>query len=198
MQRDEFKKSTLELNKRLNEDSSLALQIDNIRTQTTNTREEVAKLQARHATIKETVKADTAVKKILDQKTPGIHGTVADLGEVNSKYSLALEIAAGPRLKSIVVEDDKVAAELIKYLKQNKLGIATFLPLNKIKPKETSAEVLNGFGRDTSRPSRSGSSFGATSSIPAPGRKTEKVSITVPVRVVAVKPRVPPFSSTLQ
>lgn len=54
--------------------------------------------------------------------------------EVDSKYQLALEIAAGSRLGYIVVEDDNVAALAIQLLKQQKAGRATFLPLNKINP----------------------------------------------------------------
>ena len=139
--RDQFKKATLDLNKSLNEDSSLAVQIDNSRKKLADSREELAKLQARQTTIKETTASDIAIKKVLENKGKGIYGTVSELGQVNSRYSLALEIAAGPRLKSIVVEDEKIASEQIKYLKKNKLGIATFLPLNKIKAKETKEET---------------------------------------------------------
>jgi chromosome segregation protein len=139
--REEFKKSTLELNKSLNEDSSLAIQIDDKRKKLSEKGQELAKLEAKHVTINETVKSDLAVKKILEKKDPGIYGIISELGQVNSKYSLALEIAAGAKLKSIVVEDEKIAAEQIKYLKQNKLGIATFIPLNKIKPKPISEAV---------------------------------------------------------
>ena len=141
--RQEFKKITLELNKRLDEDSSLSLQLSNSRISLNNAVEELAKLRTRDISIKEHFSADIAVKKILEQKNKrkGIYGTIADLGSVNAKYSLALEVAAGPRIKSIVVDDDKTAAELIKYLKQNKLGVASFLPLNKIKPKDTNHEI---------------------------------------------------------
>jgi len=58
---------------------------------------------------------------------------VSQLGKVSEKFSTAVEVAAGPRMKSIVVEDDKIAAECIAMLKQAKAGIATFLPLNKVK-----------------------------------------------------------------
>jgi chromosome segregation protein len=138
--RDKFKQSTLDLNKSLNEDSSLAVQIDTKRNKLAYSREELAKLQARHTTINETTKSNIAVKKVLEQKKAGIYGTVSELGEVNSKYSLALEIAAGHRLKSIVVENEKIASEQIKYLKQNKLGIATFIPLNKINSRNVTEE----------------------------------------------------------
>ncbi len=141
--KDNFKQTTLNLNKALNEDSSLAVQIDSLRKKVATTREELAKLQARHTTINETTRADIAIKKILEKKgtTKGIYGTISELGQVNSKYSLALEIAAGSRLKSIVVDDEKIAAEQIKYLKKNRLGIATFLPLNKIRAKPISEEA---------------------------------------------------------
>ncbi|MFH1324658.1 MAG: AAA family ATPase [Nanoarchaeota archaeon] len=141
--KDDFKKTTLELNKSLNEDSSLAVQIDNLRQKLSSSMEELAKLQARNTKIRETTTSDLAIKSVLEQKdkTSGIYGTISGLGEVSSKYSLALEIAAGPRLKSIVVEDDKIASEQIKHLKRNKLGIATFLPLNKIKTRQIRSDI---------------------------------------------------------
>ena len=138
--RDEFKKITLQLNKNLDEDASLSIQLSSARKKIHNADEELVKLSARQLSIREIAHSDIAIKKILELKSKrsDIHGTVSELGKVDSKYALALEIAAGPRIKSIVVEDDKVAAELIKYLKQNKLGTATFLPLNKLNPKRTS------------------------------------------------------------
>ncbi|BAQ65412.1 chromosome segregation protein SMC [Geminocystis sp. NIES-3709] len=71
-------------------------------------------------------------KIILNSDLPGVCGLVAQLGEVDSAYQLALEIAAGSRLGFIVVEDDSIAAMGIKLLKQHSAGRATFLPLNKI------------------------------------------------------------------
>ena len=141
--RNEFKKSTLDLNKKLEEDSSTAAQLSNARKKIHTADEELVKLKARQLGTKELSYADVAIKRILDLKKqkPGIYGTIAELGNVKSKYSLALEIAAGQRLKSIVVEDDKTASECIKYLKENKLGVVTFLPLNKIKPNPVSAEI---------------------------------------------------------
>ena len=62
----------------------------------------------------------------------GIYGTIAELGSVDEKYELAIEIAAGNRIMSIVCEDDEAAARAIEYLKKKKLGRAIFLPLNKM------------------------------------------------------------------
>ena len=138
-----FKSLALELNKCLDSDSSMAIQLSDSRRKLNTTSEELAKLRAKDITIKELTRGDLAVKKILELKgkKEGIYGTVADLGNVSSKYAIALEVAAGPRIKSIVVENDRLAAELINYLKENRLGIATFLPLNKIIQKETGTEA---------------------------------------------------------
>ncbi|NYT01705.1 MAG: chromosome segregation protein SMC [Methanosarcinales archaeon] len=66
------------------------------------------------------------------QMLHGLHGTIADLGNVNPRYSTALEIAAGARLQSIVADSDQDAAVAIDYLKSSQIGRATFLPLNKL------------------------------------------------------------------
>jgi len=139
----EFKNAIIELNKRLNEDSSLAQQVASKKEKMSNAQEELAKLRARDSAIREHILGDVAVKKILEEKEriKGIYGTIAELGDVETKYSLALEVAAGPRLKSIVVEDDKIASQCIKFLKKNRLGTATFLPLNKIKEKHTEEDI---------------------------------------------------------
>lgn len=142
-QREEFKKATLELNKYLDYDTNLSKQIYDSKEKLNKAEEELAKLKTQAIGIKEVTYGDIAVKKILEQKNKikGIYGTIAELGQVNSKYALALEIAAGPRIKSIVVENDAIAAEAIKYLKDNKLGVATFLPLNKIKAKSAQPSI---------------------------------------------------------
>jgi len=67
-------------------------------------------------------------RKMLD----GLFGTIAELGKVGSRYSIALEVAAGARLQSIVAETDQDAALAIDYLKRSQVGRATFLPLNKL------------------------------------------------------------------
>ncbi len=77
-----------------------------------------------------------AVGKILEARDrgtlKGIHGTIAELANVSKDYETALQVAAGGRMQSIVVDDDEKASQAIKYLKKNKIGRATFLPLNKM------------------------------------------------------------------
>lgn len=76
---------------------------------------------------------DKAVGFVISHDDKEIYGTVGDLLKVDPKYALAIEVAAGNRIKSIVVDNDTIAAKYIKMLKEKKIGIATFLPLNKIK-----------------------------------------------------------------
>ncbi|HZK29812.1 MAG TPA: chromosome segregation protein SMC [Methanoregula sp.] len=63
-----------------------------------------------------------------------VHGTIAELGKSPAEYSTALNTAAGNKLQFVVCDDDQVAADAIQYLKAEKLGRVTFLPLNKLKP----------------------------------------------------------------
>ncbi len=106
------------------------------------------KLEAQLAAQQE-AQGTQASKVILQSEMPGICGLVVQLGRVEPRYQLALEIAAGGRLGQIVVEDDSIAAAGIELLKQKRAGRATFLPLNKIHaPKFTQDATLryaNGF-----------------------------------------------------
>jgi chromosome segregation protein len=76
----------------------------------------------------------TAVKAVLEsrQRFGAVHGIVAELGEVDEQYSLALEVAAASHLSSLVVGDESVARLAIEYLREHRLGFATFLPMSKI------------------------------------------------------------------
>ncbi len=141
--KEQFKKLALELNEFLNQDSKDANTLAKGRAELHALREDENKLSIKQASVQESIAQNIAVKKVLEnrQKLGEIYGTVSELGSSDSKYSLALEIAAAQRIHSIVVEDDKTAASAIKYLKQERLGTATFLPLNKIKPAPAKDEV---------------------------------------------------------
>lgn len=78
--------------------------------------------------------APRAVQALLKMGIRGVHGTVANLISVPEKYRIAIEVAAGPHLHDVVVDDEDVAAYCIDILKRDKIGRATFLPLNKIRP----------------------------------------------------------------
>jgi len=75
------------------------------------------------------------VKSVLELRPnlPGILGTVADIIFVPSKLETALETALGGAIQYIITENDQAAQKAINYLKTEKKGRATFLPLNTIK-----------------------------------------------------------------
>jgi len=80
-----------------------------------------------------------AIRKILELRDrgeiSGIIGTVGELLNVDEKFLLAINAALGNQVNYIIVENDQVAAECIKFLKEKKLGRASFLPLNLLRPK---------------------------------------------------------------
>ena len=80
-----------------------------------------------------------SVKKVMEQKekNPGIIGVVADIIKVENKYETAIETALGGNIQNIVTDDEETAKKMIRFLKENRLGRATFLPLTSInKPQE--------------------------------------------------------------
>ncbi|MDO9534607.1 MAG: chromosome segregation protein SMC [Bacillota bacterium] len=64
----------------------------------------------------------------------GIHGTFAHLISVPPELEKAVEVALGAKVQFLVTEDDRAAQKAIEYLKVNRAGKATFLPLNLLKP----------------------------------------------------------------
>jgi chromosome segregation protein len=93
---------------------------------------EIARLDSRRETLQES-RGIGALRVLLGAGLEGIHGPVAQLGEVEERYRVALEVAAGGRLAQVVVDDDRIAARAIELLKQRRAGRLTFLPLNKIR-----------------------------------------------------------------
>ena len=76
-----------------------------------------------------------AIDTVLKADIEGVHDILAKLGKVDDEYSTALEIAMGGRMRNIVVDDDETASIAIEVLKSSRAGRATFLPLNKMKPR---------------------------------------------------------------
>lgn len=62
----------------------------------------------------------------------GIHGALAQLIEVDRKYETAIEISLGGALQNIVTQTEEDAKKAIEFLKKNKLGRATFLPISSV------------------------------------------------------------------
>ena len=134
-----------EINKLANEDSKLALQIGNLRKELIKKEAEAGSIRIKSGA-HEVLLQDKAIGLLKRSGNKNILGTVAELGQVDPEYSVALKVAAGARLKNVVVENTTTAIRCLQDLKNAKAGIATFLPLDKIKTPDTSSipkTVLN-------------------------------------------------------
>lgn len=80
-----------------------------------------------------------SIRRVMEvrDRVRGIHGVVADLIAVPKKYEIAIETALGGSIQNIVTDSEATAKQLIEYLKKNRYGRATFLPLTSIGNKNT-------------------------------------------------------------
>ncbi|MDO5416013.1 MAG: chromosome segregation protein SMC [Lachnospiraceae bacterium] len=76
----------------------------------------------------------SSIRRVMDVKdrVHGIHGVVADLITTEKRYETAIETALGGSIQNIVTDSEQTAKQLIEYLKKNKFGRATFLPLTSV------------------------------------------------------------------
>ncbi len=84
------------------------------------------------------------VKAVLGLGKASVYGTLESLVSFDKQYSTAMEVAIGNHADDIVTKTDDVAIECIKHLKQNKIGIARFLPLNKLHSRKKDAGLYEG------------------------------------------------------
>lgn len=78
-----------------------------------------------------------SIRRVMEQKdkSQGILGVVADLIKAPQKYELAIETALGGSIQNIVTDNGNTAKYMIEYLKRNRYGRATFLPLTNMSGK---------------------------------------------------------------
>ena len=88
--------------------------------------------------------APVSVRNILNNpRIHGVHNKIGKLLDIPEKYVIATDIALGASSNYLVVDDDNVALSAIDFLKERKLGRATFYPLNVIKSKYVSSDIIN-------------------------------------------------------
>jgi chromosome segregation protein len=102
-------------------------------------KQEIFRLQSRLETLKNMAERydgyGNSIRKVMEQRAqnPGIIGVVADIVKVDKQYEIAIETALGGSIQNIVTDDEQTAKRMIGFLKQNRYGRATFLPLNAVK-----------------------------------------------------------------
>ena len=72
-----------------------------------------------------------SIRKVMSNrnKEPGLLGVVADIIKVEKEYEIAIETALGGNIQNVVTDSEETAKRMIQFLKKNKFGRATFLPL---------------------------------------------------------------------
>ena len=91
-----------------------------------------------------------SVKQVLSAKNlSGIWATIGSVLEIEEKYVKALEVAISSCKNFIITEDENSAVVAVNYLKDYKLGRATFFPLSVIQKRYIDSDTLNNIKEDT-------------------------------------------------
>jgi chromosome segregation protein len=133
----EAKVKQLELMKEIDalarEDSKLALELGELRKESIKKEENLTKSRILSRGSQEALLRDTAIKVLKERDISGVYGTVSELGNAKQQYATALSIAAGGRMRNIVVDRVETAIKCLELLKSSRAGVATLLPIDKLK-----------------------------------------------------------------
>ena len=82
------------------------------------------------------------MKSVRKGEIGGIHGSVAQLIQVDSRYGIAIETALGASVQHLIVDNENAAKAGIRFLRDNRAGRATFLPLTSIRGRRLNEQGL--------------------------------------------------------
>ena len=121
--------------------------IDKLNIKINNNNREIADLNYKINYLEENINnggnLPNSVKAILNNpKFSGIENTIGNLIDVSQEYSLAVSTSLGGASNYLVVDNRNTASKLVEYLKINKLGRATFFPMDVIKPRFIDNELV--------------------------------------------------------
>ncbi|MDD4189326.1 MAG: chromosome segregation protein SMC, partial [Eubacteriales bacterium] len=146
----EISLSLEELNKSKGEDET---NLSSMRTRQNNLRSDLQVKQQRIQMLEEmesrmegysrSVKSILAMSGSGDDQAKGIYGALAQIIEVEKHYETALEMVLGGALQNIITDNENSAKRAIEYLKSNRLGRATFLPVSAVKSRHLDENTLS-------------------------------------------------------
>lgn len=126
----------------------MQLNLENKQKQMYQSMNQVQQIKARQKSLQEIQENYSGfyqgVRLILKHRNQltGIVGAVAELIEVPTIYTLAVETALGAAMQHVVVEEEKDGRAGITFLKQQRGGRATFLPLTTLKPRNIPNKIV--------------------------------------------------------
>lgn len=132
-----LKNQELEQNKKYedlyNKKNKLSNMLENNNREISNTK---YKIQILETNLQNDTNLPNSIKNILNNKRfNGVHNVIGKIIDMDIKYQTAIGIALGGAANYLVVDTTEIAKELVEYLKENKLGRATFFPIDTIKPR---------------------------------------------------------------
>ena len=138
--KDYYKSLMDKIHKLSSEDSQLAVRLQDLRQRVDERDEALAKLRIDSNATQELLMRDRAISTVLASKKElkGIVGTVAQLGNSKKEYQQALAVAAGGKMRNIVVDNENTAISALNKLKSARSGVATFLPITKLRTRDLS------------------------------------------------------------
>jgi chromosome segregation protein len=132
--RKQIKSLIMIITKEQTKNEELSLRLNSIIKQREEFSDKLISLETKQKTSNSFVSQNRAVSEILNLKKTNsdIFGMVSNLISTKNKYQTPIETLCGRQLFSIVVKDSKTAISCIKHLKESRIGLATFLPVDKI------------------------------------------------------------------
>ena len=70
---------------------------------------------------------------VKENKIPGVYGPLVNLFSCDDQFNTSVEVTAGGSLFHVVVENEQIAADILKNMTENRAGRITFMPLNRLK-----------------------------------------------------------------
>ncbi|DBB00026.1 hypothetical protein WJX77_003476 [Trebouxia sp. C0004] len=122
-----------------NEKKEIWSQEDSVRRQIDELRGELLQKERRleNAIARDINRGLQAVKQVTrTHNIQGVHGVLLELLSCKSNLHTAVEVTGGNQLFHVVVDNDTVATKIVEVLTRDKMGRATFLPLNRINPSD--------------------------------------------------------------
>ncbi len=142
-------KSILDVNQRKADISEVQRNISSNNAEINSYKANILKIKTRILILKQHQEKKTnlfsGTRAIVENQNifPGVKGIVADLFDVASEFKVAIESILSNALQNVVVSHSEDAVKCVNFLKANKAGRATFIPLSSIQPKGIRQEHLD-------------------------------------------------------
>lgn len=141
-------KLTSVLNKVSDDELKVKIKLTSLNNEINNTNRSIFELQSKINIEKNNIDNNLylpkPVKSVLNNpRLLGIHNTLKDIININEAHNVAINASLGASANVIIVDDMNKAKKAIEYLKEQKLGRATFFPIDTIKSRKLGVDIIS-------------------------------------------------------